>query len=270
MPPRAASAENDAAPQSASEIAEAVGSFLAAHTEAAVVEDGKVIFDLRSAKSSLSTEHEHCSLHLWSEERNLVRRIASATLRGGSLRLATVRFGHVQTKLLELVPSRQRRTPGPRDSARTRYMRLLERALARRFPECQVESFRASMNLEHSFGPAYARGMLRQGNTSWAVIGIGEHETAVTIEGILTTGILWLHHCREHAGGKRLFSGLKVVVPRGSALLTRSRMAWLNPDAAQWELLALDQSSEEMTPCDVADSGNLRTRLIHHPDQGAA
>jgi hypothetical protein len=269
-PPRASSAETTANPQSAAAIAAAIETFFAENQEAAVLEDGKVVFDLRSAKYSLSTEHERCSLHLWNEDRNMVRCVISASPRGDTLRLATTRLGHVQPKLVELAASRERRTPTVRESKRTRYMRVLERVLERRFSDWKTEGFRASMDLERSFGPAYARGMLRQGNAAWAVIGAGQHESGVTVDGILTPGILWLHHCREHADGKRLFAGLKVIVPRGSALLTRSRMAWLNADAAQWELYELDEAAEELVPCDLTDSGNLRTRLVHHPDETAA
>src|SRR4051812_43073206 len=100
-PPRASSAENIAArvpEQTPAHVAAAIEDFLAAHPEAAVLEDGKVVFDLRResatpAKYTLSTEHNRCTLHLWSEERNLVRRVASVVLRSGSLRMATQRFG---------------------------------------------------------------------------------------------------------------------------------------------------------------------------------
>ena len=85
------------------------------------------------------------------------------------------------------------------------------------------------------------------GTAAWAVIGVNEQESATTIDGILTLGILWLHHCREHAGGRRLYQGLKVIVPRGMAMLTLSRMAWLNDEAAKWELWEFEQSSEELT-----------------------
>ena len=52
-----------------------------------------MIFDLRSAKYSLNTEHERCTLHLWSEESNMVRRVVSATLRAGALHLGNYRLG---------------------------------------------------------------------------------------------------------------------------------------------------------------------------------
>jgi hypothetical protein len=256
--------------QTAAHIAAQVEAFLAKHAEAAVLEDGKVIFDLRSAKASINTEHERCTLHLWSEERNLVRQIVSVTERAGSLRLATQRFGHAQTKLLELVGSRERRTPTTRETARQRYVQTLERVLTRTFEDWSCEGFRTAMDLERSFGPAYTRGSMVRGQAAWAVIGVNEQESATVIDGVLTLGILWLHHCREQAGGRRLYQGLKVIVPRGSAMLTLSRMAWLNAEAAQWELWELEQSSEELTQRDASDQGNVRTRLVHLPDDEAA
>jgi hypothetical protein len=268
-PPRASSADQLPA-QTVVAIAQQIEEFLALHPEAAVLEDGKVIFDLRSAKVSINTEHERCTLHLWSEERNLVRQIVSVTERSQTLRLATQRFGHAQTKLLELVASRERRTPTTRETARQRYVQALERLLTREFGDWSCEGFRTAMDLERSFGPAYARGSLLRGTAAWAVIGVNEQESASTIDGILTLGILWLHDCREHAGGRRLYQGLKVIVPRGTATLTLARMAWLNDEAAKWELWEFEQSSEELTQRDASDQGNLRTRLVHLPDEQAA
>ncbi len=268
-PPRASSADQQPA-QTVVAIAQQIEEFLAQHPEAAVLEDGKVIFDLRFAKASINTEHNRCTLHLWSEERNLVRQIVSVTERAETLRLDTQRFGHAQSKLLELVASRERRTPTTRETARQRYVRTLERALGRDFGDWSCDGFRTAMDLERSFGPAYARGSLLRGNAAWAVIGVNEQESASTVDGILTLGILWLHHCREHAGGRRLYQGLKVIVPRGAATLTLSRMAWLNGEAAQWELWEFEQSTEELTQRDPSDQGNLRTRLIHLPDEQSA
>ena len=70
--------------------------------------------------------------------------------------------------------------------------------------------------------------------------------------------------------GGRLYQGLKLIVPRGMATLTLSRMAWLNADAAQWELWEFDQKTEELEQRDAADHGNLTTRLMHAPNESAA
>jgi len=269
-PPRVSSADKNELAQTPAQVAAAIEQFLNEHEGAAVLEDGKVLFDMCSAKYSLSTEHERCTLHLWSDESNMVRRVVSAVSRADSLRLATQRFGHSHTKLLELVASRERRTPTTRETARIRYGKTLQRALEREFAPWVCEPLRTAMDLERGFGPAYARGTLINGKNAWAVIGVNECESTATIDGILTLGILWLHTCRERGDGRRLYQGLKVIVPRGTAMLTLARMAWLNNDAAQWELWEFDEKTEELTERDAADIGNVRTRLVHHPDEAAA
>lgn len=234
------------------------------------MEDGQILFDLASAQHTLSTKHGRCTLHVWSAERNLVRTVASVEERKGALRLNTQRFGVKQTKMLHLVTAAQRSTPRAKEPARKGYLRQLERALARTFPDWKTEGFRAAMDLERSFGPAYVRGTLVRGKEAWAVIGVGAAEAQAVIDGILTLGILWLHHCRERGDGRRIYKGLRVVVPRGAAMLTLARLQWINTAAAQWELFELDDATEELIERDPADQGNLRTRLLHLPDEGAA
>jgi hypothetical protein len=267
MPPRVSSAETV---QTVEAISAALETFLAESPRAVVLEDGKVLFDMREAKYKLATEHGRCTLHLWSEDRNLVRRITGTTVRNGALRLSTLRFGQTKPQTLELVTDRDRRTPSTREATRVKYLRVLERVLLRNSPEFRTDAFRTAMDLEKSFGPAYARGSLVQGQKAWAVIAVNEEETQAIVDGILTLGILWLHHCRESGDGRRLYQGLKVIVPRGMAMLTLSRLAWLNPSAAQWELWELDQKTEELEQRDAADHGNLTTRLVHAPNEQAA
>ena len=259
---------------SPADIAAAIETFLAQHPDAQVLEGGRTIFQMPDARWTLSTEHRRCTLHLWSDEANLVRRVTSVTPRNGSLRLSTLRLGQTRPQILDLSPARTtgRRQPGSssRDTTRTRYLQMLHRVLLRSFPDETPEAFRSSMDLEHSFGPAYARGTLVRGQTAWAVIAVNTNESEATIDGILTVGILWLDHCRANAGGRRLFSGLRLILPSGTAATTRSRVAWLDSRAAQWGVFELDEHTEELTPGDPADHGNLTTRLIHAPDLAAA
>ena len=137
MPPRAASAEPRAPAQTVEQIAAALEEFLAEHARAVVLEDGKVLFDMREAKYRLATEHGRCTLHLWGEERNLVRRVSGTTMRNGVLRLSTHRFGQTKPQTLELVADRDRRTPSTREATRVKYLRVLERVMLRSFPELE-------------------------------------------------------------------------------------------------------------------------------------
>lgn len=257
--------------QTPQQVAAALETFLAEHPQSVVLEDGKVLFDTQRAKYSLATEHGRCTLQLWDEERNIVRRVSAAAARGaGILRITAHRFGQTKPSSLEFAANQDRRTPSTREAIRQRYLKKLERAMLRGgdgWGDWKPEGFRTAMDLERSFGPAYARGSLVQGQQAWAVIGVNAEETQATVDGILTLGVLWLAYCREHADGRRLYRGLRVIAPKGMATLTASRLAWMSADAAQWELWELDEKSEELEQRDAADHGNLTTRLVQAANQ---
>ena len=256
--------ETGAQPQiSPLELARSLEQFFANHPRAAVLEDGHVLFEMAAAHYSISAEHSRCVLHLWSEERNLVRTIVGLEARKETLRIQVRRLGSKRPQSLEVIRDRDQRTPGTRALARTRYLHLLERLLTRHFNEFKVESLRSAMDLEHSFGPAYARGLLVRGQQCWALIGVNAEESPAIIDGILTLGILWLAYCRKHCGETRVCQGLKLFLPAGCSSTTRARMAWLNRELAQWELYEVGQGSEELLAIDTADQGNLKMRLVH-------
>lgn len=247
-----------------------VEAFLRQHADGVVLEEGKTLFELQSAQYTVSLEQGRCMLQLWDSERQLVRTVVAAEDRKGTLRLGTQRFGQSRPGSMLVLPSAPRREPNRRDAPRQAYLRLLERVLVREYPEWRAEGFRAAMDLERSFGPAYARGTMVRGREAWAVIGVGAAESQAIVDGVLTLGVLWLHHCRERGDGKLLYKGLRLVVPAGAGLLTLARLPWMNQSAAQWELLELDEPAELLNLRDPRDQGNLRTRLVQHPDPAAA
>ena len=243
------------------QIAAAIETYFREHATAVVMEEGRVQFEMRSAQFTVSAEHNRCMLHIWSEQANMIRRIVGMRERKGSLLLTTQRMGQPKPQTLELATGSERKSPTSQATARARYTKLLERVLARNFHGYIVDPFRNTVDLQRSFGPAYTRGIHHRGQNAWAVIGVGPDETPASIENILTLGILWLAHCREHAGGRRLFEGLRVIVPRGTATLTAARMRWLNEKIAKWQLYELDSPTEELTQRDLLDQGNLETRF---------
>jgi hypothetical protein len=245
------------------QLVQRIEEYLAAHPAAAALEDGRVLFDMRNARYAVTESHGRCLLQLWSEERNLMRTVVDLQVRAQCLRVLTRRMGAPRPQVLELVPSSDRRTPTARDSARRNYQKQLERVLAREFVGSRVDGMRAAMDLEHSFGPAYARGRLLKGTAAEAVIGVGAAESGATIDGVLTLGVLWLEYCRNHGEARRHFGGLKVVVPADAWRTTSERMAWLNHGAADFQLFTLDERSEELTQVDCRDVGNVDSRLVH-------
>jgi len=251
-------------------LAQTLTEFLGGSRHALVIEDGVQIFDLSEAHYSISGEHEKCLLHLWSAERNLVRRIVDLEVRYNSLRLRVQRLGQTRPSKLDICRDRDRRTPSARRTARAMYQARLRRVLERHFPDFTIGKLSNAMDLERSFGPIYARGIIRRGRTAFAVLGVNEHEMQSSIDAALTFGILWLDACRRSQDARVLVEGLKLYLPAGTSALTRERMAHLHKGAAKWELLELDERNDEVTSIDCADCGNLATRLVRCPDETAA
>ena len=245
----------------------ALEDFLASARDAVILEDGAVVFHLSESKYSISGEHHKCLLHVWSAERNVVRRVLDAEVRNQTLRLAVQRLGQSKPSKLEICRERDRRPASAKRAARMAYQRTLQRVLQRAFPACKAAPLTSSVDLERSFGPIYARGLLRRGQSAFAVLGVNDQETLASIDAALSFGILWLDICRQTHAGKLLVEGLRLFVPAGASELTRERMAHLNPQMAKWQLYELEERGDNLKELDVCDRGNVTTRLVHCPDE---
>lgn len=252
--------------------------FLNDASGAVVLEDGAVAFDLAQAKYSISGEFNKCLLHLWSAERNAVRRVLDAEMKNGMLQLAVQRLGQSRPTKLQICRERDRRSPSARKTCRVAYEAKLRRALARHFPGFTIARLTNGVDLEKSFGPIYTRGVLRRGQSAFAVLGVNEKETQASIDAALTFGILWLDMCRSQVPQTRRdpghpttwVEGLHLFIPAGSSALVRERMVNLNRHAAKWSLFEFDEKDDSVTQIDCSDRGNVATRLVHIPNEGAA
>jgi hypothetical protein len=242
--------------------------FLGGSRHAIVLEDGARVFDLAEARYSISGEYNKCLLHLWSAERNAVRRILDAEVRNSNLRLTVQRLGQSRPSKLEICKGHDHRTPTARRVARATYQQRLRRSMERNFPGFTLTKLSNAMDLERSFGPIYARGLMRQGRTAFAVFGVNQEETQASIDAALTFAILWLDTCRD-ADHRVLVEGIKIFVPAGTSALTRERLAHLNAGAAKWHLYEFNERHDDLTMIDCADRGNIATRLVRCPDESA-
>ncbi len=241
--------------------------FLSGSNGAVVMEDGAVVFDLQHAKYSVSGENSKCLLHFWSEERNIVRRVLDVETKGESLCVTVQKMGQVRPTRLDIHRERDPRTASIKRLARGAYQRVLERVLRKHFADWAVVQLSTAMDLEKSFGPVCARGLLKRGISGFAVLGVNRQELQSSIDGSLTFGILWLDACRQANAGKLAVEGLKMFVPPGCSSLVRERMAHLDQFAAKWELYELDERSDECSIIDILDCGNVNTRLVRCSDE---
>ena len=259
-------------------LIETLQDFLNDASSAVVLEDGAVAFDLARAKYSVSGEYNKCLLHLWSAERNAVRRVLDAELKNGMLRLAVQRLGQSRPTKLEICRERDRRSPSVKKACRIAYEARLRRALERHFPGFTIARLTSEVDLEKSFGPIYTRGLMRRGQSAFAILGVNERETQASIDAALTFAILWLDTCRSHVSQHRRalahatawVEGLHLFVPAGCSALVRERMAHLNRDAAKWSLFEFDEREDSVAEIDCSDRGNIVTRLVHAANEPAA
>jgi len=135
---------------------------------AVAIEDGAVMFDLAQSKYSISGEHSKCLLHLWSPERNTVRRGLEAEVKSGTLRLIVQRLGQPQPTKLEICRERDRRSPTAKRAARVAYEARLRRGIERHFPGLAISRLHPSRSGEifrpdlcARLAPARADGLCR-------------------------------------------------------------------------------------------------------------
>lgn len=233
-----------------------------------MLEDGLVVFDLSSAKFSLSTESNKCLLHLWSDERNVVRRVESAQQKNGTLKLEVRKFGQAKPTKLELCQDRDRRSPSAKRAARATYQRFLSAGLQREYPGHKIEHLTSAPDLEHSLGPAYARCLVRKGRSAFAAIGVNEQETQATVDNTLAAGLLWLELCRHNAD-RALTEGLRIFLPTGRADIVRVRLANLNQRTSRFHLFEVEERDGTVRELDIHDAGNIATRLLRCHDQAS-
>jgi len=258
---------------SAPRLGEMLELFFAEHPQLTMVEDGKAIFYFSGATGahySLSDEHGRCVLQVWSDERNVVRRVTRVERKSGRLRLWVLRFGQMKPTLMELCPQNESRSPSTRKAERARYQSLLGRLAARDFPGWQLNRLTAAADLEYSFGPAYVRGLMKLGRRYFALLGVAAEESQATVDGSVSVAILWLDYCRQRVGDKGLVEGVALYLPTGRAAAAQLRLSYLDRDAAHWRLLEVDEDTESTREVECVPAANFQTRLVRCADEKAA
>jgi hypothetical protein len=222
-----------------------------------VCEDGERLAELAKFQFEVRRQGRATFVHLWSDERNLVRRVLRvAEDAPGRLVLEVQRFGKSKPGRLEFLSSAGR--PAGRIS-REKFRARFRRLLLTQFPDEEVESLTSAPDLEHSFSGSYTRGITRRGQCAWAVLGVSSAEDTSTIDAALTFGLLWLDWTRGHAE-KKAIKGLRLILPEGSARVAAHRLQAIVSDA-NIELYELNEAAWRLRRIDPRDAGNLLTWL---------
>ena len=238
---------------------------LAAIASAAAVEvreSGERLAELDGFRFEIRHRGAQTLLHLWSQDRTLVRRVLRVLeSSAGHLVLEVQRFGRKKPARLEFACA-DALMPGGR-LTREKFRARFREILVEQFPDEDVESLTAAPDLEHSFSGQYVRGVQSRGGPrgrAWAVLAVSQEEDAATIDSALSFGLLWLDWTRQrkqHA----VVEGLRLFLPAQSTAAAMHRMKGLGP-AARVELYELDETWRRARPIDAQDTGNRASWLV--------
>src|SRR5271154_1394767 len=144
------------------ELDRALGA-IASSGSAEVREDGEWLAELAALRYELRHEGKTPLVHLWSDERNLTRRVLRIREQSQDrIVLEVQRFGRAKPGRLEFL-----RTDSPRAAGRItreQFRARLRHILAERFPDAVIESLTTAPDLEHSFSGVYVRGCMHEGS----------------------------------------------------------------------------------------------------------
>lgn len=247
-------------------LARTLEQFLLESRHGVVMEEGQIIFDLDSARFSISAERGRCLLHMWSVERNLVREVVDAEIKKDALQLAVRKFAQSRPHRLQICRQPDQRTATARKMARTLYSKVLERVLQREFPQWTLSRVSSSADLERSFSPVYTRAMLRKGRSSFAILGVNQQETQAAVDAALTFGLLWLEDCRRREAGHSTVEGLTIFAPPKKTATLRLRMAYLNGAAGRFQLYELEEADGNIAEKTLSVLTDIDSHLQRWPD----
>jgi hypothetical protein len=231
---------------------------LAASGAVEVHEDGQWLAGLDGFRWEVRRRGKQALLHLWSSETNLVRtalRVTKST--PGQIQLDVQLFGKAKRGRLEFVRSDTPRaaTRVSREQFRARF----ERMLTEQFPDARIEALTTAPDLKRSFSALYTRGLMSEGQTSWAVMGVSPSENSTAFESMLSFGLLWLDWARSHAE-RRAIEGLRLFLPEGQCRATLERAHALRPGVGL-EVFEFSEHDGRIRRAEISSRGNVESWL---------
>src|SRR3984893_3437424 len=162
------------------ELDRALGEFVRSG-DVEVREDGQWLAGLADLQYEMRRAGKEPLVHLWSDEKNLTRRVIRLKEQGADrIVLEVHRLGRAKPGRLEFLRTDSPRPAGriTREQFRARFARIL----AEKFPDAVVDSLTAAPDLENSFSGSYVRGIMHEGSHAWALLAVAPSEDAATIK----------------------------------------------------------------------------------------
>ena len=233
---------------------------------AEIREDGEWLAELAAPHCELHLEGKNPLVHLWSDKRNLTRRVLRVRERSEDrVVLEVQRFGRATPSRLEVV-----RAQSPRPAKRVtreQFCAGFTRTLAECFPDATIDSLTVSPDSRILFrslrARMYARGIARLGSDGGCS---GRKQCRDRRHSSIRSFVARLV---ERPRGTACDRGLAVFRSRGCRQLCRERCAALSSSAGV-EIFEFRASGGRMLKMDCADTGNLKSFLVQRGEAESA
>ena len=222
-------------------------------------ENGARVAPLSALSWEVRGHGEKPLLHLWSANHNLTRRVLAITDQSEErLALAVERFGRSRPDRLEFVRVPVERSA--RDQSREEFCQWIDALCTTQFPDEVAEGFSIHRDLEHSLSGNYARGVLKAGKTTWAVLAAPEKETGGNTSRCLTFALLWLDRLRS-LNGRGPIAGLRLLLPKESVPAIAHLLPVVNPRLPV-EIYEYDRTREVVEKINPSSLANISSWLV--------
>ena len=224
-----------------------------------VRENGEWLAALDGLQYEVREQGDAALLHMWSAQQSLVRRVVRVAEQSlERVVVEVIRLGHARHARMEFAAASPVRESRRVD--RGQFSDRLRQILTDRFPDETVDTLVTSADLRHSLSGSYTRGLTHRGSEGIALLGASPGEDSATLDGILTFGLIWLQHARDHAK-RHSVSGLRLFLPRGKSAVTAHRLTAL-ASPQEMELYEYDPLYWRVRKIPLSDAGNLTTWIV--------
>jgi hypothetical protein len=234
--------------------------FLLAHPQTIVCDTRSGMVKLEDSHFCFEIQFGKLLFTLWNSDQSLTRRICSLEECEKNRLVLQAAYGGSRPFALEFDATHSSESLLERKTARRRFPSQVLRILQSQYPEVRIDKIISGKDLSRSFSEHYCRGVGIEKNRCWAVFGVNPFEDQSTIDGCLSFGLIWVNEMRKDKNRGSLV-GLKLLVPEGRSATLAARAAYLQSAGLRVDLLEYDDGIREVTPIDLADFGNVETKL---------
>ena len=234
--------------------------FIATLIDPALYQTGSMIGRVENLKLLIEFDGRHPILSFQLGSKRIRRKILD--VRQKQDQVLEIQLAHFNQ--VELIEVRRADDSPPLKAlriSRKSFQQSIERMIRRNFPRVRVLTSAVHSDLAHSLSGKYVRLLLSSNHQIWAALAVSPLEDQVSVEGILTDGLIWLEHLsRQRQPGP---AQLWLLVPREREQVLRSRLKWTRVLGTGILLWLIDVEREDLARVDLSDSGNVGALLTH-------